>query len=101
LESAREEWHQQCGQPVFDPAGLGTVVVNINYNYHGECFIGDTLCIITSPVKRGHKSFVLRHKIIKQDGSIPIDGFATCLIMDMKTHKAIPVPNWIAEHFPD
>jgi|TARA_Y100000588_G_scaffold121828_1_gene133471 acyl-CoA thioesterase FadM len=76
-------------------------VVNINYNYRGECFLGETLCIITAPVKRGHKSFVLSHEIIKPDGSKPIDGFATCLIMDMKTHKAIPVPDWIAEHFPD
>ena len=101
LESAREDWYRQCGQPVFDPAGFGTVVVNINYSYRGECFLGETLRIITAPVKRGHKSFVLRHEIIKPDGSTPIDGLATCLIMDMKAHKAIPVPNWIAEHFPD
>jgi len=101
LEAAREEWYQQCGQPVLDPAGFGTVVVNINYNYRGECFLGEALRIITEPVERGHKSFVLRHEIIKSDGSTPLDGLATCLIMDMKARKAIPVPNWIAEHFPD
>ena len=101
METAREDWYQQCGQPVLDPAGFGTIVVNINYNYRGECFLGEALRIITEPVERGRKSFVLRHEIIKPDGAIPIDGLATCLIMDMKAHKAIPVPDWIAEHFPD
>jgi|TARA_B100002049_G_scaffold5099_1_gene3632 thioesterase-3 len=101
METAREDWYQQCGQPVLDPAGFGTVVVNINYNYRGECFLGEALRITTEPVERGHKSFVLRHEIIKPDGSTPLDGLATCLIMDMKARKAIPVPDWIAEHFPD
>ncbi|GIS90721.1 MAG: hypothetical protein CM1200mP20_07620 [Pseudomonadota bacterium] len=31
----------------FDPAGYGTVVVNIDYNYRGECFLGEKLTILT------------------------------------------------------
>ena len=99
MEDAREDWYAQCGQPVFDPVGYGTVVVNINYNYRGECFLGEKLTIVTGPVKLGRTSFVLSHAILKADGSIPFDGLATCLIMDMKTRQAIPVPDWIAKHF--
>jgi thioesterase-3 len=100
MEDARGDWYARCGQPVFDPAGYGTVVVNIDYNYRGECFLGEKLTILTVPVKLGRTSFVLSHQILKADRSNPFDGLATCLIMDMKTRQAIPVPDWIAEHFP-
>mgnify|MGYP001163903541 FL=1 len=99
MEDAREDWYAQCGQPVFDPAGYGTVVVNINYNYRGECFLGEKLTIVTGPVKLGRTSFVLSHAILKADGSTPFEGLATCLIMNLKTRQAIPVPDWIAKHF--
>ena len=45
LETAREDWFKDCG--LYGEAGfdytLSPIVVNINYNYRLECFLGERL----------------------------------------------------------
>ena len=40
LEQARDEWYRVCGLYSDAAAPYGTVVVNINYDYRHECFVG-------------------------------------------------------------
>ena len=101
LERAKGEWYRQCG--LYDGAGgqsLGTVVVNIDYNYRVECFVGERLRITTRPISMGTRSFTLEHAIIKPDGRTAIDGKCTSVIMDLAERSIIPVPQCLAVHLP-
>ena len=101
LERARARWYRDCG--LFDPGGehsLGTVVVNIDYNYRVECFVGERLKVTTRPVSMGTRSFTLAHAITKPDGRTAIDGRCTSVIMDLTVRSIIPVPACLAAHLP-
>ena len=102
LERARVQWYRDCG--LFDGGGsklsLGTVVVNIDYNYRLECFLDETLKAVTRPVSMGTRSFILAHEIIKPDGRIAVDGECTNVIMDLVERVIIPVPECLAVHLP-
>ena len=99
LERARSEWYRACG--LFDSEGgqsLGTVVVNIDYNYRVECFVGERLRVTTRPIAMGTRSFTLEHAIIKPDGRTAVDGQCTSVIMDLDERSIIPVPESLAVH---
>ena len=101
LEHARAQWYRTCG--LFDGDGepsLGTVVVNIDYNYRAECFVGEKLRVTTRPVSMGTRSFVLAHEIIKPNGRVAIDGQCTSVIMDLAERSIIAVPECLAVHLP-
>lgn len=100
LERAREDWYVRCG--LWDSESerrLGTVVVNIDFNYRRECFLGERLTVVTRPETMGRKSFVLAHEIIKSSGDIAVEGQATSVIMDLDAREAISVPPCLAENF--
>ena len=101
LERARTRWYRACGLYGGDGEGgqsLGTVVVNIDYNYRAECFVGEKLRVTTRPVSMGTRSFVLAHEIIKPDGRVAIDGQCTSVIMDLVGRSIIAVPECLAVH---
>ena len=101
LERARSQWYRECG--LFNGQSehsFGTVVVNIDYNYRVECFVGERLKVTTRPVSRGTRSFTLEHAIIKPDGRTAIDGRCTSVIMDLAERAIIPVPECLAVHLP-
>ena len=101
LERARGRWYRECG--LFDTVSehsLGTVVVNIDYNYRAECFVGERLKVTTRPVSMGTRSFTLEHAIIKPDGRTAIDGRCTSVIMDLAERSIVPVPQCLAVHLP-
>ena len=101
LERARAQWYRECG--LFDGDGgqsHGTVVVNVDYNYRVECFVGERLKVTTRPVSMGTRSFTLMHEIVKPDGRVAIDGQCTSVIMDLSERSIIPVPECIAAHLP-
>ena len=99
LERARSRWYRECG--LFNgesERSLGTVVVNIDYSYRVECFVGERLTVTTRPVSMGTRSFTLKHAIIKPDGRTAIDGRCTSVIMDLTERSIIPVPECLAVH---
>ena len=101
LERARSRWYRECG--LFDAEAdrpLGTVVVNIDYDYRLECFVGEPLRVTTRPVSMGTRSFILAHGIVKPDGRTAIDGRCTSVIMDLSERSIIPVPECLAVHLP-
>ena len=101
LERARAEWYRACG--LFDDAdaqSFGTVVVNIDYDYRAECFLGERLKVVTRPVSMGTRSFILEHAIGKPDGRTAIDGRCTSVVMDLAARSIVPVPECLAVHLP-
>ena len=102
LETARDDWFKSCGlygESGFDYT-LSPIVVNINYNYRLECFLGERLRIMTRPVSQGRKSFVLAHEIVKPDGAVAIDGEATSIVFDLRSRETLLVPECVARHLP-
>ncbi len=104
LQYARDDWYAAAelweGRAWSVDEALATLVLNININYRLECFLDETLEVVTRPLHRGNKSFTLAHEIIKPDGQVAIDGSVTSLIMDMESHQTLPVPECLARYFP-
>ncbi len=104
LEYARDDWFAEAGlwegRRWSRAENLATLVLNVNYNYRLECFLDEELKIITAPVDRGSKSFILAQQIVKADGRVAIDGTTTSLIMDMDSHLTLPVPECLARYLP-
>ena len=104
LEFARDDWYERAGlwggRPWSESENLGTIVVNVNINYHKECFLGEVLEVKSIAVAMGTKSYTIGHEIIKPDGSIAVDCEAVSVIMDMEQRIAIPVPESICRYFP-
>lgn len=98
LEQARYEWYQACGLFDATQGELGTVVVNINYDYRRECFLGDRLRVTSRGVSMGTKSMVVAHEIIKPDGEVAIEGRATSVVMDLARRQIIVIPGCVAQH---
>ena len=105
VEYARDDWYAAAnlweGRCWSGAETLQTLVLNVNFNYRLECFLDEELKIVTSPLRRGTKSFVLAQKIIKPDGRVAIDGTATSLVRDSALGETIPVPECLARYFPD
>lgn len=104
LEMARDEWYRLAGlwdgRAWSETERLGTIVLNLNVNYRAECFEGDSVEIVTEPLSRGSKSFVLAHQMRKADGQVAIDGTCTSLVMDLKQRITLTVPESLARFFP-
>lgn len=103
LQRARERWYRDCGLFDRDPEReppLGTVVVNISYDYRLECFLDERLEVVTRPVSMGTRSFTLAHEIVKPDSRVALAGTCTSVIMDLAERVIIPVPERLAAHLP-
>ena len=104
LEYARDDWYAAAnlweGREWSGAENLQTLVLNVNFNYRLECFLGEELKIVTSPLERGTKSFVLKQEIYRPDGRLAIDGTATSLVRDAARGETIPVPECLARYLP-
>lgn len=100
LQYARDDWYQQAGlwegRAWSGAENLATLVLNIDVNYRLECFLDEALSVVTKPLSRGCKSFILSQEIVKADGQVAIDASVTSLIMDMVTHQTLEVPQCLA-----
>jgi thioesterase-3 len=104
LEYARDDWYAEAGlwdgRQWTGSETLATIVLNVNFNYRLECFLDETVEVITSAHSRGNKSFILGQQIIKPDGQIAIEGTVISVIMDMDSRKTIPLPKSLARNLP-
>ncbi len=103
LEYARDDWYRAAGlwdgRPWSDKEHLSSIILNVNFNYRAECFLDEKLHVVTKPVSRGQKSFVLAQQLIKADGSIAVEGNSTSLIMNLRTRETLPIPESLARYF--
>jgi len=102
MEWGREDWIKQVGYS-FDELvnrGIGTVTVNINIDYLGECYKGDLLVVNTRPLKTGNTSFVMHQEIFKKDSGIKVsDAHITIVLIDLTTRKSMAIPDFLKELF--
>jgi YbgC/YbaW family acyl-CoA thioester hydrolase len=98
LERSRGDWYSACGLFSGEFGRLGTVVVNINYDYRRECFKGDRLRVLCRGESMGTKSMLLAHEIVKPDGQVAVEGRATSVVMDLDARSIIPIPECVARH---
>lgn len=81
------------------PPRLGTVVVNLNVNFCGECFQGERLTISTQALRRGSKSYVLTQVLSKADGTVAADAEVTSVVMDLDKRTVVALPDLLAIAF--
>jgi acyl-CoA thioesterase FadM len=100
LEYARDDWYEAAGlwegRSWSGDEALSSIVLNVNFNYRLECFSDETVTVKTRSLDRGSKSFSLAQEIIKEDGRTAIDGSATSLVMNLKEHQTLAVPECLA-----
>ena len=117
LERAREHWYTSTGvfralrgeapttgtghPPAPAPEGprLGTVVVNIDVDFRRELFADDRLTITTRPLRKRRTAYVLSQAIRNQAGELVCDAEVTCVVMDLGTRRAIPLPDVLGRLF--
>ncbi len=100
MEWGREDWIKQAGYSFDDllERGIGTVTVNINIDYLGECYKGDILVVKTRPVKVGNTSFVIQQEISKKgSGKKVSDAHVTIVLIDLETRKSMSIPDFLKE----
>lgn len=93
LEEARWAWFEANDViEAFDEWGLAFVLVNTNINYRRPAFPGEHLEIRTRIEGIGNKSCKVSHSIwLHGTETLVADALVTFALMDMKTHRAVPV----------
>lgn len=101
LERGRIDWYNHCGEflNLTGEPRLGTVVVNINVNFRRECFEGDRLKVVTRPLSRGGKSYVLAQRVETAAGELAADAEVTSVVMDLDSRQTVAMPIALARQF--
>jgi thioesterase III len=101
MEWSREDWYNEAELPfdTFTALGVGTVVVNININYHKEARLGQHLTVSTVPLRKGRTSFVLKHVIRNANEELVADAEVVNVTIGLQSRKASPLPDALAKMF--
>lgn len=94
LERGRTTWYEEAGLVArcvgeADRSEFGTVVVNVNIDFRAECHSGEQLHVVTQPARAGNKSFVVKQRIQKEDGTLAAEAEVTSVVMDLRTRAAV------------
>ncbi|MGO4888350.1 acyl-CoA thioesterase [Anaerobacillus sp. MEB173] len=101
LEQARKKWYEYAGIP-FDEMqkrNIGTVILKLDIMFLKEARLGDTLEVITKPIKIGNKSFVLKQDIYNQRNELLTEATVTSVMFDTAARESIKVLDEIACQF--
>ncbi|WP_209122743.1 thioesterase family protein [Alkalihalobacillus sp. BA299] len=99
IEKGRRDWYQKAGFVFDEKQSLGTVVLRLDILYLQEARLGDSLKIITRPVRLGNKSFVLHQDIYNQLNEHITEATVTSVMFDTVLRKSTQVVAEIARHF--
>lgn len=101
LEEARGDWYAQAGISFSEmmKRKLGTVVLKMEILFLKEARLGDSLKIVTRPLKLGNTSFVLKQDIFNQRDEHITEATITSVMFDTQERKSIKVVDEIAEKF--
>jgi YbgC/YbaW family acyl-CoA thioester hydrolase len=103
LEKARLDWYENTGatRKLLGDKNLGTVVLKLEVLFQKEAKLGDSLKVITQPLKLGNTSFVLKQDIYNQFEELITEAKITSVMFDRTTRKSTKVIDRIAEKFND
>jgi len=99
MEWARFDWIWQHGFTLDElkRRQIMPVVVNININYRKELQMREEVHAITTVVKVGEKSFVIRHELFNEREQLVADGDVTMVMIDANTRRSTTLPVELAE----
>lgn len=101
LEWGREKWYEEVGISFADmrKQGLGTVTVKITIQYRKEVRMGEKLTIVTQPLTKGRKSFILEQIIYNEQQEKVTEAEVVVAVISLKERRAVPLPDRILEIF--
>jgi thioesterase-3 len=101
MEWARFDWIANTGFTLeeLQRRQILPVVVNININYRKELKMLERIKIVSTLVRWGEKSFVVRHELFNQKGELSSDADVTMVMIDAKARRAIPLPDDLVRAF--
>lgn len=99
FEDARWEWYETLSESKsLLRTDLIFTVVNININYRHYALLGQTLMVDCVLEKTGNRSVTLKQTIHeKQSGTLIADASIVVVMVDPKSHKALPVSEYLAQ----
>ena len=72
---------------------IGMVVANINANFMQPVYFNDQICIETSVIHLGNKSFtLLQHAIDKKSGEVKCECKSVMVMFDLLQNESMPIP---------
>lgn len=94
MEWARFEWIWEQGFTLDElrRQAIMPVVVNININYRKELKMREEVTAITTVVKVGEKSFVIRQELYNAVDVLVADADVTMVMIDANTRQSISLP---------
>ncbi|CAI8991641.1 thioesterase III [Brevibacillus sp. IT-7CA2] len=94
MEWARFEWIWEQGFTLDElrRRAIMPVVVNININYRKELKMREEVTAITTVVKVGEKSFVIRQELYNAADVLVADADVTMVMIDANTRHSISLP---------
>ncbi|OLO37027.1 hypothetical protein BTR23_14920 [Alkalihalophilus pseudofirmus] len=99
LEKGRMDWYEKAGFIFNVNQTIGTVVIRLDILYLKEVRLGDSLKVITSPIRLGNKSYVMKQNIFNQRDEHVSEATVTSVMFDTVTRKSVKVTNEIARCF--
>ncbi|TQK53662.1 thioesterase-3 [Brevibacillus sp. AG162] len=99
MEWARFEWIWEQGFTLDElrRRAIMPVVVNININYRKELKMREEVTAITTVVKVGEKSFVIRQELYNAADILVADADVTMVMIDANTRQSISLPAELKE----
>lgn len=100
-EKGMRDWFINAGASHEElvPRNMGMVFIKLDVSYLNEARLGDSLRIITTPVRVGNKSFTIKQDIYNQNNLHITEFNKTFVMFNTTTRKSIPVIEQIARHF--
>lgn len=94
MEWARFEWIWEQGFTLDElrRRAIMPVVVNININYRKELKMREEVTAITTVVKVGEKSFVIRQELYNASEVLVADADVTMVMIDANTRQSVSLP---------
>ena len=72
---------------------IGMVVANINANFMQPVYFNDQICIETSVIHLGTKSFTLLQRAIEQEsGEVKCECKSVMVMFDLLQNESMPIP---------
>ncbi|WP_339183407.1 acyl-CoA thioesterase [Oceanobacillus sp. FSL W7-1293] len=98
---ARKEWYHKAGLSLEEKQkrNIGNVIRKIEINFLKEARLGDSLIIITRPLRLGNKSYLLNQNIYNQNHECLTNATVTIVMFDTINRKSIKVIEEIARNF--
>lgn len=97
------DWHAQIGLPFGEviKRDLGFVLLKMDVTYQKEARLGDTLKIVTTPIKLGTKSYTIQQDIYSQKDEHLTEFTKTFVMFNTAERKGVPVLEEIVQAFHD